>query len=121
MTAGLNFKPCPKCNAACTPGATFCSKCGHNFAGGAPAAMPLAPAAYYPPPMPAYYAPPMAMAAPWRCPRCAYAGQAMVTTKVSTGGWILFVVLLFVTIIFCWVGLLIKETKMMCPQCKFSY
>lgn len=71
--------------------------------------------------MAAHYVPAMAMQAPWRCPHCGYAGHALVTSKVSTAGWVVFTLLLVFTIIFCWIGLLIKENKMMCPQCRFTY
>lgn len=117
MADPFSLKPCPKCNAACVPNATFCSKCGHNFTGGTAAAMPLAPAAYPAP----YYPPPMAMQSSWRCMRCGYAGTGIMTKKVGTAGWVVFVVLLLSTVILCWIGLLIKETKIQCPQCGFAF
>lgn len=112
----MDLKQCPKCGSAAVPDAAFCSKCGHNYTGGAAATMPLAPQAYPGP----HFAPPMAMQPPWRCMRCGYAGTGILTKKVSAGGWAVFVILLLFTIIFCWVGLLIKETKIQCPQCGFS-
>ena len=117
MADPFSLKPCPKCNAACVPNATFCGKCGHNFSGGASASMPLAPAAY-----PAlHYPSPMAMQAPaWRCMRCGYTGHGIIVRKMSTAGIIVMVLLLLFTVILFWIGLLMKETKIQCPQCGFT-
>lgn len=53
----------------------------------------------------------------WHCPMCGYAGPPTSSSKISTQGWIVFIFLFFVCILFCWVGLLMKETKQMCPRC----
>jgi len=57
----------------------------------------------------------------WRCNMCGYMGQPRYTSKVSTGGWVVFVLLLIFTCIFCWIGLLIKDTRQQCPQCFAQY
>jgi hypothetical protein len=38
--------------------------------------------------------------------------------RVSTAGWIVFSVLLVTTVIFFWVGLLMKEDVAICPMCR---
>jgi len=59
---------------------------------------------------------PMFMAG-WSCPYCRYQGQAIAAEKISTGGWIVFAVLLLVCFPLFWIGLLMKETVAQCPQC----
>ena len=39
--------------------------------------------------------------------------------RVSTAGWIVFSALLVFTVIFFWIGLLMKENVAVCPVCKF--
>jgi hypothetical protein len=39
--------------------------------------------------------------------------------RVSTAGWVVFSVLLVFTLIFFWVGLLMKEDVAVCPVCKY--
>jgi hypothetical protein len=38
-------------------------------------------------------------------------------TKISTGGWVLFVGLLILCFPLCWIGLLIKSSWKECPHC----
>lgn len=55
-----------------------------------------------------------------RCITCGYAGEMYHVTKISTGGWILFVVLLLgvCTLPICWIPLLaMKDRGKQCPQC----
>jgi hypothetical protein len=52
--------------------------------------------------------------------RCRYCGSTevpVVKQKISTVGWIVFAVLLIFTIIFFWIGLLIKEEYRECFDC----
>jgi hypothetical protein len=64
----------------------------------------------------------MAMTAPpFTCRVCGFHGHAMVVSKISTGGWITFGVLLFVFLPLFWIGLLIKENKTQCPRCHTQY
>jgi hypothetical protein len=69
-----------------------------------------------PPPAAMAYVPPMPMAG-YSCPFCMYQGPAMMKQRISTGGWIVFAVLMFVCLPLFWIGLLMKETVPACPQC----
>jgi hypothetical protein len=51
------------------------------------------------------------------CPYCHAHAPVRIEQRISTAGWVLFAVLLFITIIFCWVGLLIKENYYVCSRC----
>jgi hypothetical protein len=52
-----------------------------------------------------------------RCPVCQTYALVAIKRKVSTGGWVVFVILLVFTIILCWVGLLIQEEYRVCSNC----
>ena len=55
----------------------------------------------------------------FKCPFCQSTQAPFVMQKVSTGGWIVFI-LLFLTffgILFCWIGLLMKENYRVCGSC----
>lgn len=58
------------------------------------------------------------MQAPFTCRVCGYQGQAMMTDKISTGGWVVFVILLVCCFVLCWIGLLMRTKYAVCPQCK---
>jgi hypothetical protein len=77
------------------------------------------PAPYQPtqPVAPSYYQYPAADAN-YRCPRCGTSYLPVMEKRVSTAGWIVFSVLLVFTLIFFWVGLLMKEEVAVCPVCK---
>lgn len=51
------------------------------------------------------------------CPYCHYTGVPRITQKISTGGWVTFVVILFLFFPLCWIGLLIKKDVYVCGQC----
>lgn len=51
------------------------------------------------------------------CPYCHAYAPVLIKQRVSTAGWVVFGVLLFFTIIFCWIGLLIKEDYRVCSYC----
>lgn len=54
----------------------------------------------------------------FRCPFCGSTLQPVSRSKVSNAGWILFVVLLlFLCLPLCWIGLLIREENRYCSQC----
>jgi RNA polymerase subunit RPABC4/transcription elongation factor Spt4 len=57
------------------------------------------------------------MAHGYRCPHCGTQNLPIITRKISTPGWIVFAVLLFFTLIFFWIGLLMKEDVRICPVC----
>lgn len=59
----------------------------------------------------------MNLGAGYRCPRCGTQNLPYITRQISTAGWITFGLLLFFTIIFFWIGLLIKEDVRVCPVC----
>jgi hypothetical protein len=54
----------------------------------------------------------------YRCPRCGTSYLPVMERRVSTAGWIVFSVLLVFTLIFFWIGLLMKEEVAVCPVCK---
>ncbi len=75
---------------------------------------------YGPPPsyqgqfMPPGYAP----LAVWTCRHCGAQESKIYKTKISTGGWILFAVLLFVCLPACWIPLIaMKDHLAMCGRC----
>lgn len=52
------------------------------------------------------------------CRSCGFHGHMRITNKISTGGWILFVVLIFLCIFLCWIPLVaMKDYAQFCPQC----
>lgn len=54
------------------------------------------------------------------CRACGFSGYGQVTSRVSTGGWILFIFLTLacVTIPFCWIPLVtMKDKRVACPNC----
>jgi RNA polymerase subunit RPABC4/transcription elongation factor Spt4 len=59
----------------------------------------------------------MNLGAGYRCPRCGTQNPPYITRQISTAGWITFGLLLFFTLIFFWIGLLIKEDVRVCPVC----
>jgi DNA-directed RNA polymerase subunit RPC12/RpoP len=59
-----------------------------------------------------------AMDGSYRCPRCGTTYLPVIERRVSTPGWIVFSVLLVFTLIFFWVGLLMKEDVAVCPVCR---
>lgn len=53
----------------------------------------------------------------WTCPFCRYQGQPTQHHKISTGGWVVFAVLLVFCFPICWIGLGIRETTIECTGC----
>lgn len=51
------------------------------------------------------------------CPYCHHTGKVRIVKKISTGGWIVFVVVLFLFFPLCWIGLLIKTDYYACNRC----
>nr|HEX4319180.1 hypothetical protein [Kofleriaceae bacterium] len=58
---------------------------------------------------------------PFRCGACGYTGQSMMIQRISTAGWITFGVLLVTCLPLFWIGLLIKETRCQCPNCRVVF
>ena len=54
----------------------------------------------------------------YRCPKCGSSYFPVIDRRISTAGWIVFSVLLVTTIIFFWIGLLMKEDVTICPACR---
>jgi DNA-directed RNA polymerase subunit RPC12/RpoP len=55
----------------------------------------------------------------YHCPRCGSSYLPVIDRRVSTAGWIVFSCLLVFTVIFFWIGLLMKEDAAICPVCRF--
>lgn len=55
----------------------------------------------------------------WTCPYCRFQGRPQEIQKVATAGWIIFFLMLFscVGILFCWLPLLIRDRRTVCPSC----
>jgi len=83
-----------------------------------PNAQPLAPLqqGYSQPPANYQY---QALDGSYRCPRCGTSFLPVTERRVSTAGWVVFSALLVFTVIFFWIGLLLKEDVAVCPVCKF--
>jgi RNA polymerase subunit RPABC4/transcription elongation factor Spt4 len=56
----------------------------------------------------------------YRCPRCGTTNLPYISRQISTAGWVTFSVLLVTTLIFFWVGLLLKEDVRVCPVCNLK-
>jgi hypothetical protein len=52
-----------------------------------------------------------------KCSGCGHLGEPEHSSRVTTDGWIKFVVLLIFCFPLCWLGLLQRETYMRCPNC----
>ncbi len=64
------------------------------------------------------YAQPIGRMGPMlQCPYCHYLGPARIAQKISTGGWIFFVVFLCIFFPICWIGFLIKKDYYACGSC----
>ena len=55
----------------------------------------------------------------YRCPNCGTHYLPVIERRVSTAGWITFALLLVFTIIFFWIGLLMREDVSVCPVCQY--
>lgn len=51
------------------------------------------------------------------CPYCGARAPTTVKSKISTGGWVVFAVLVFACLPLCWLGLLINEDYRLCGAC----
>ena|SRR5215468_3538824 len=59
-----------------------------------------------------------AMDGGYHCPRCGTTYLPVIERRVSPAGWVVFSVLLVLTVIFFWVGLCMKEDVAVCPVCR---
>ena len=53
----------------------------------------------------------------FRCPYCDTDETPTRRKKVSSGGWVMFVVLIFLCLPLCWLGLLMTEDTKVCSDC----
>ena len=67
---------------------------------------------------PLAYNAPRFMGANYRCPNCGTTTLPITERRISTAGWIVFSLLLVFTIIFFWIGLLMKQEVSICPVCR---
>lgn len=51
------------------------------------------------------------------CDRCGTSARPYISTAISDGGWITFVILLIVCFPLFWIGLLMTETRVICADC----
>ena len=59
-----------------------------------------------------------------KCPYCSYEGEPRSRQKVSMGGWVFFVVLLFVCLPLCWLPFVMdacKDDEKECAQCGIKF
>lgn len=54
----------------------------------------------------------------YKCPYCGTNQPPYTTTQISTGGWIVFAVMLLVCFPLFWIGLLMKDNHQTCSQCR---
>jgi RNA polymerase subunit RPABC4/transcription elongation factor Spt4 len=55
----------------------------------------------------------------YHCPKCGSSYLPIIDRRISSAGWITFALLLVFTLIFFWVGLLMKEDVVICPVCRW--
>lgn len=53
----------------------------------------------------------------FRCPFCKSEARPEVRSKISTGGWIVFAVMIVACFPLFWIGLLMKEEYRVCADC----
>ena len=53
----------------------------------------------------------------FRCPYCKSEETPLVRTRISTGGWVVFGVMMFTCFPLFWIGLLMKEDYRECYDC----
>ena len=72
-----------------------------------------------PPPMPLVRQQQHNLAYGYYCPRCSTSQMPRLDRRISTAGWIVFSVMLVsgFFLLFCWIGLLIKENVRVCSIC----
>jgi LITAF-like zinc ribbon domain/zinc-ribbon domain len=120
--------PCHHCGQPNDATVRVCRYCGAGLAPQPQATEQPRSSGYAPPPpyvwahesaplpAPQPYAPPQTTAG-YRCPRCGAGYLPIVEKKISSDGWLIFVLLLFFCVPLCWIGLLIKQESRVCPVC----
>lgn len=64
------------------------------------------------------YRGPQDLSGNYRCPYCGTTFLPIIERRISSAGWITFTLLLVFTLVFFWIGLLMKENVAVCPVCK---
>jgi hypothetical protein len=77
----------------------------------------IAPQQFYAP-VEIGYRGPQDLSGNYRCPSCGTNYLPIVERRISPAGWITFTVLLVFTLVFFWIGLLLKEEVPICPICR---
>jgi len=117
---------CQKCGLRLPEDVGFCPSCGASVPRGQPAPPPVYQAPPPPqqvrqwPPPPQYAAAGQPNYPGFVCPFCRYQGSPIIQKEVSSGGWILFVVLLLFCLPLCWLPFVIdgcKDETRKCPSC----
>jgi lipopolysaccharide-induced tumor necrosis factor-alpha factor len=54
----------------------------------------------------------------YRCPYCATNRPPYTMTKISSGGWVVFALMLLFCFPLFWIGLLMKDEHQYCSQCR---
>ena len=110
---------CSKCGAQLPDGTVLCTKCG---APQTPKATDPGTAA--PAPGASSAPPPVAAAQPaygvLTCPFCHFQGAPIVERKLSSNGWVIFILLLIFCLPLCWLPFVIdgcKEDQRKCASC----
>lgn len=57
------------------------------------------------------------LAAGYRCPNCGTNAPPITRSEISDGGWIVFILMLFLCLPLFWVGLLMRDQFRVCPAC----
>lgn len=58
------------------------------------------------------------IAANYICPNCGTTALPITERRISSAGWMTFALLLVFTVVFFWIGLLMKENVSVCPVCR---
>jgi hypothetical protein len=116
----MPFCSCPHCGRTGIPfelheahTVLTCAKCEGRFtpAGGAVVEAPVR------------YEAPVRQESPqfgFQCPFCKSYGPPIVRKKISTAGWVVFVILLFACFPLCVIGLFITEDYRVCSSCAIT-
>lgn len=104
---------CPKCGAKLTEVTAFCQWCGESTPANITQPTGVTPGATTPsavnpdtvPPLVQPLSTPPPPIPRFVCPFCQFQGPPRISTKMSTGGWIVFAALLLVCFPLCWIPL----------------
>jgi hypothetical protein len=57
----------------------------------------------------------------YKCPYCGTNQPPYLVSSISTGGWVVFAVMLLVCFPLFWIGLLMKENHQVCSHCRVRF